>query len=39
MIPASFSPMKPHNFIYKNKAGVKHELVSSLNLEKAFSPA
>lgn len=39
MVPALFSPMKPHNVIYKNKAGVKHECISSLNLEKAFSPA
>lgn len=39
MVPALFSPMKPDNVIYKNKAGVKHERISSLNLEKAFSPA
>lgn len=39
MVLALFSPMKPHNIVYKNKAGMKHEHISSLHLEKAFSPA
>lgn len=39
MVPALFSAVKPHNIVHKNKAGVKHERISSLNLEKAFSPA
>lgn len=39
MLLALFSPMKPHNVIYKNNAEVKQEHISSLNLEKASSPA